>query len=76
MKQTTAQIMSQVDKAKAIQFVLNMKQNWAGNNLPPSQFGPAVVDSLASIGIVVTITAGTANAVCTKMERKAGMDIL
>lgn len=70
------EIMSQVDKKMAIEFVLKMKQDWATKNVPPSQFGAIVKSCLVHIGIIAEFTDGTANAICTRMERKAKMDIL
>lgn len=76
MRQVTSQIMANVDKATAIQFVLNMRQHWASKAHTPSQFGPMVKFCLSLSGINADFTDGTANAVCTKMERKAGIEIL
>lgn len=76
MKAVTKDIMAQVDKTKAQAFVLKMRRDWAAGHCAPSEFPLAVKDCLAHIGINVDLTAGTANAVCTKMERKAGFDIL
>lgn len=72
----TSEIMSQVDKKIATEFVLNMRLHWASKNIPPSQFGSIVKFCLSLSGINAEFTDGTANAVCSKMERKARLEVL
>lgn len=72
------EIMSQVDKKKAIQFMTLLKANYAasGGNDWYNNFTSFVSSNLANIGIVVIhVNSGTANAVVTRMERKSGISL-
>lgn len=70
------EIMSQIDKKKASEFILIMRRDWLPTNTPPSQFKNHVLAALSQIGIVgVDFNNNTANAICNKMAHKAGFDI-
>lgn len=64
----TKEIMSLVDKDKAVAFMLNIKVRWNG---APETFTSAVNNALAHIGIETYVNSNTANAVVSKMEKKS-----
>lgn len=64
----TKEIMSLVDKSKAVEFMVNLKMRWNGM---PETFTSSVMNSLSHIGINAYIGSNTANGVVSKMEKKS-----
>lgn len=64
----TKEIMSQVDKNKSVEFMVNLKLRWNGM---PETFTSAVNNALSHIGINAYVGSNTANAVVSKMEKKS-----
>lgn len=72
---TTKEIMANVNKAKAQEFMAVFKPRYNAANFPMGpQFTAVVRSSLSSIGFVdIEITNGTANAIVERMEKKSGI---